>query len=180
MLAVIAESLQAMQAQIALLDREIASRAKADPVAKRLMTIRGVDPVIATALVALAPAVSRVRFLRRGLRNCGAPTNPCRLIRIDAGASPKRKLTDITTPTNSISGRLTTMANESTASKPSRKKPEPAAASDAAAPAPDVGKPEKAPSGGGATAKPKDRSEGGGLASQSPIYFCSRTSIRIP
>ena len=59
MLAVIAESLQAMQVQIALLDREIASRAKADPVAKRLMTILGVGPVIATALAALAPAASR-------------------------------------------------------------------------------------------------------------------------
>ncbi|TCM04779.1 IS110 family transposase [Sphingomonas sp. PP-CC-3G-468] len=60
-LTVIAESLQAMQAQIAVLDREIASRAKADPVAKRLMTIPGVGPVIATALVALAPAASTFR-----------------------------------------------------------------------------------------------------------------------
>lgn len=57
-LAVIAESLQALQSQIALLDREIATRAKADPVAKRLMTIPGVGPVVATALVALAPAAS--------------------------------------------------------------------------------------------------------------------------
>src|SRR3984957_8537715 len=38
-LAVIADSLQAIQARISLLDREIAARAKADPVAKRLMTI---------------------------------------------------------------------------------------------------------------------------------------------
>ncbi|GHH25160.1 IS110 family transposase [Sphingomonas glacialis] len=60
-LAVIAESLKALQSQIALLDREIASRAKADPVAKRLMTIPGVGPVIATALVALAPAASTFR-----------------------------------------------------------------------------------------------------------------------
>src|SRR6202008_4277573 len=60
-LAVIAESLQALQSRIALLDREIASRAKADPVAKRLMTIPGVGPVIATALVALAPAASSFR-----------------------------------------------------------------------------------------------------------------------
>lgn len=57
-LAVIAESLQALQSQIALLDREIAARAKADPVAKRLMTIPGVGPVVATAMVALAPAAS--------------------------------------------------------------------------------------------------------------------------
>lgn len=60
-LTVIAQGLEALQAQIAVLDREIASRAKADPVAKRLMTIPGVGPVIATALVALAPAASTFR-----------------------------------------------------------------------------------------------------------------------
>ena len=57
-LAIMAQSLQALQAQIELLDRDIANRAKADPVAKRLMTIPGIGPVIATALVALAPAAS--------------------------------------------------------------------------------------------------------------------------
>lgn len=60
-LAIMAQSLQALQAQIVLLDREIAARAKADPVAKRLMTIPGVGPVVATALVALAPAASTFR-----------------------------------------------------------------------------------------------------------------------
>jgi transposase len=60
-LAVIAQGLEALQTHIAQLDREIASRAKADPVAKRLMTIPGVGPVIATALVALAPAASTFR-----------------------------------------------------------------------------------------------------------------------
>jgi transposase len=60
-LMVIAQGLETLQAQIAVLDREIASRAKADPVAKRLMTIPGVGPVIATALVALAPAASTFR-----------------------------------------------------------------------------------------------------------------------
>lgn len=60
-LAVIVESLQALQAQIALLDKEIAARAKQDPVAKRLMTIPGVGAVVATALVALAPAASTFR-----------------------------------------------------------------------------------------------------------------------
>ena len=60
-LVVIAQGLKALQTQIALLDREIANRAKADPVAKRLMTIPGVGPVIATALVALAPAASTFR-----------------------------------------------------------------------------------------------------------------------
>lgn len=60
-LAVIAESLQAIQAKIAQLDREIAARAKADATAKRLMTIPGIGPVAATALVALAPAASTFR-----------------------------------------------------------------------------------------------------------------------
>lgn len=60
-LVVIAQGLEALQVQIALLDREIASRAKADPVAKRLVTIPGVGPVIATALIALAPAASTFR-----------------------------------------------------------------------------------------------------------------------
>jgi transposase len=60
-LAVIAESLQAVQAKISVLDREIAARAKADSVAKRLMTIPGVGAVVATALVALAPAASTFR-----------------------------------------------------------------------------------------------------------------------
>lgn len=60
-LTVIAQGLEVLQQQIAVLDREIASRAKADPVAKRLMTIPGVGPVIATAVVALAPAASTFR-----------------------------------------------------------------------------------------------------------------------
>lgn len=60
-LRVITQSLEALQSQIAVLDREIASRAKADPVAKRLMTVPGIGPVIATALVALAPAASTFR-----------------------------------------------------------------------------------------------------------------------
>jgi transposase len=60
-LAVIADSLQAIRARIAVLDREIAAKAKADPLAKRLMTIPGVGPVVATALVALAPDASTFR-----------------------------------------------------------------------------------------------------------------------
>jgi transposase len=60
-LAVLAESLQAIQARIAVLDRDIAARAKADPVVRRLMTIPGVGPIIATALVTLAPAPSTFR-----------------------------------------------------------------------------------------------------------------------
>ena len=60
-LAVMAEALGVMQAKIALLDREIAARAKADETARRLMAIPGIGPVAATALVALAPAASTFR-----------------------------------------------------------------------------------------------------------------------
>ena len=60
-LVIIADSLRVLQSQIALLDREIAARAKADPVAQRLMTVPGVGPVISTALVALAPAANTFR-----------------------------------------------------------------------------------------------------------------------
>jgi transposase len=55
-LRVMAASLRTLDAQIAVLDAEIARRAKADPVARRLMTIPGVGPITATAIVALAPA----------------------------------------------------------------------------------------------------------------------------
>jgi transposase len=47
--------LRAVDQQIAGLDAEIARRAKADPVVRRLVTIPGVGPIIATAIVALAP-----------------------------------------------------------------------------------------------------------------------------
>jgi transposase len=39
-----------------VLDRELARRAREDEEAKRLMTIPGIGPITATALVALAPA----------------------------------------------------------------------------------------------------------------------------
>jgi transposase len=47
--------LRALQTEIVALDTEIAARAKRDDVAKRLMTVPGIGPVIATALEALAP-----------------------------------------------------------------------------------------------------------------------------
>jgi transposase len=60
-LMVIVESLEAMQSKIAGLDREIAARAKSNEAARRLMTIPGVGPVTATAMVALAPPASTFR-----------------------------------------------------------------------------------------------------------------------
>ena len=45
-----------LEAQIKALDLEINRRAKADPVAKRLMTIPGIGPIAATAITALVPA----------------------------------------------------------------------------------------------------------------------------
>lgn len=60
-LKIMANTLETMQAQIALLDREIATRAKADETARRLMTIPGIGPIAATALLALAPAATTFR-----------------------------------------------------------------------------------------------------------------------
>jgi transposase len=53
---VLIATLKALDEQIAILDVEIAQRAKQDPVAHRLMSIPGVGPITATAIVALAPA----------------------------------------------------------------------------------------------------------------------------
>ncbi len=55
-LEVLAQTLEILKAKIATLDAEIGKRARADGVAKRLMSIPGIGAVIATALVALAPA----------------------------------------------------------------------------------------------------------------------------
>lgn len=48
-------TLKALEEKIAVLDREIAARAKEDEVAARLMSIPGIGPVISTAISALAP-----------------------------------------------------------------------------------------------------------------------------
>ena len=60
-LARLVEMLRRLQAEIVDLDREIAARAKADDVARRLMTVPGIGPLIATAIEALAPAPETFR-----------------------------------------------------------------------------------------------------------------------
>jgi transposase len=52
---VLLDSLAVLEKQIALLDKEIARRAREDEVARRLMTIPGIGPITATAITALAP-----------------------------------------------------------------------------------------------------------------------------
>jgi transposase len=54
-------TLDGLGAEIALLDAQIARRAKEDVVARRLTTIPGIGPVTAAALVALAPAPETFR-----------------------------------------------------------------------------------------------------------------------
>lgn len=55
-LAVMVATFRALEAHVAELDAEISRRAKADPVARRLMTVPGVGPIAATAIMALVPA----------------------------------------------------------------------------------------------------------------------------
>ena len=55
-LKVLIGTFQALEAQIQALDAEITQRAKADPVARQLMTIPRIGPITATAITALVPA----------------------------------------------------------------------------------------------------------------------------
>jgi transposase len=54
-LAVLVDALRHLQEQTAAIDAEIAARAKSDDVTRRLMTVPGIGPLIATAIEALAP-----------------------------------------------------------------------------------------------------------------------------
>jgi transposase len=56
-LSVLIASFKELDEKITLLDREIAKRAREDQVARRLTTIPGIGPIIATAIAALAPPV---------------------------------------------------------------------------------------------------------------------------
>ena len=58
-LCVLVDMLGLLDQRIKLLDIAIARRAKEDEVARRLMSIPGVGPVIATAMAALAPPAGR-------------------------------------------------------------------------------------------------------------------------
>ncbi len=55
-LKVLVSTFRTLTIQIKDLDAEIGRRAKADPVARRLMTIPGIGPIAATAITALVPA----------------------------------------------------------------------------------------------------------------------------
>jgi len=55
MFVAMAEQLEQLSKQVALLDKEIAKRAREDASARQLMTIPGVGPITATAILALAP-----------------------------------------------------------------------------------------------------------------------------
>ncbi|MBY6016122.1 IS110 family transposase, partial [Qipengyuania gaetbuli] len=57
MLQVMTGQLARLDEEVALLDKEIARRAREDEDASRLMTIPGVGPITATALLALAPPI---------------------------------------------------------------------------------------------------------------------------
>ena len=57
-LSLLVAQLQSLDDRVAVLDREIARRAREDSEAKRLMTIPGIGPITATALTALAPSAT--------------------------------------------------------------------------------------------------------------------------
>ena len=58
---VLLDRIAALDAKIAELDKEIAAQARQDEAARRLMTIPGVGPVTAMALLALAPPLAEFR-----------------------------------------------------------------------------------------------------------------------
>tara|TARA_B100001105_G_C22355916_1_gene427957 strand:+ start:115 stop:1140 length:1026 start_codon:yes stop_codon:yes gene_type:complete len=60
-LQVMVQMLRTLDEQIVVLDAEIARRAKEDPVARRLLTVPGIGPVTAAAIVALAPSAETFR-----------------------------------------------------------------------------------------------------------------------
>ena len=60
-LQLLVDTFTALEAQIAVLDAEINRRSKADPTARRLMTIPGVGPIVSTAITALVPAAEGFR-----------------------------------------------------------------------------------------------------------------------
>ncbi len=55
-LPLLVEQFRSLDEKVAMLDREIARRARDDAEAKRLMTIPGIGPISATAVAALAPS----------------------------------------------------------------------------------------------------------------------------
>lgn len=57
MFALMVDMLGELEKRISVLDREIARRAKEDEAARRLMTIPGIGPIAATAIIALAPPI---------------------------------------------------------------------------------------------------------------------------
>jgi len=65
MFTLMVELLGDIDARIATLDREIARRVKEDEDARRLMTIPGIGPIAATAILALAPSTCAEPFPSR-------------------------------------------------------------------------------------------------------------------
>ena len=60
-LSFLVQTVTSLDEKISLLDKEIARRAKEDEVARRLMSIPGIDPITATAIAALAPPAATFR-----------------------------------------------------------------------------------------------------------------------
>lgn len=88
-LQVLIGSLAHLEAQIGRLDAEISRCAKENEVARRLMTVPGIGPLIATAIATLAPppeTFRKARILQPGSGWCPGNTRP-----VASSASERRR-----------------------------------------------------------------------------------------
>ncbi|PIL17894.1 hypothetical protein P775_22565 [Puniceibacterium antarcticum] len=69
-LKVMIATLSHVEAKIRMLDAELARRAKANDVGRRLMTVPGIGPLIATAIAVLAPPPEIFRKARDFAASC--------------------------------------------------------------------------------------------------------------
>jgi transposase len=72
--------LAGLDGKIAVLDKEIARRAREDQVSRRLMTVPGIGPISATAIAALAPPAETFAKARDSRFRNVPPTRPCRYL----------------------------------------------------------------------------------------------------
>lgn len=88
-LKVLVAALARLEAEIAKLDAEIARRAQENEVARRLMTVPGIGPLIATAIATLAPPPRR--SARPGILRPGSASRPANIRPAESNVSGPRR-----------------------------------------------------------------------------------------